>query len=343
MTTTQLADASTGGARRSLTARLRGFIARPETGALFAFVLVYIFFLAATADTRFFTANGQAAWLNTSAQLGIIALAVGLLMIAGELDLSIGSVLGASSILLAIGTTLYGINIWIMIPATLAFGAIVGLINAFFVVRLGLPSLIVTLASNFGVSGAALGLSRLFTNTTSTSMTSDPLADMLFAARWGQANVSILWWAGLTVLAAWVLVRTPFGNWIYATGGNLTAARGAGVPTARVKVILFVTTALAASFVGIVQTIEFHSGNASNGQGYVFQAPIVAVIGGVLLTGGYGSALGIAVGAAIYGVISVGIFYTGWNTDWVQLFLGGLLIMAVLANAYFRRIALSSR
>lgn len=343
MTSTNLTSALPRRESSRLGERIRAVIVRPEAGALFAFVLVYVFFLAVTADTRFFTPNGQAAWLNISAQLGIIALAVGLLMISGELDLSIGSVLGASSILLAIGTTLYGINVWVMIPITLAFGALIGLINAFFVIRMGLPSLIVTLASNFGVSGAALGLSRLFTNTTSTSMASDPIAEFLFASRWGQANVSIMWWIGLTVLATWVLTRTPFGNWIYATGGNLTAARGAGVPTSRVKISLFVTTAMAAAFVGIIQTVEFSSGNASNGQGYVFQAPIVAVIGGVLLTGGYGSAVGIAVGAALYGVISVGIFYTGWNTDWVQLFLGGLLILAVLANTYFRRLALSSR
>ena len=114
-----------------------------------------------------------------------------------------------------------------------------------------------------------------------------------------------------------MLTRTPFGNWIYATGGNIVAARGAGVPTSLVKVVLFVVTALAATLVGVIQAVEFHSGNAANGQGYVFQAPIAAVIGGVLLGGGYGSPLGIFFGSVIYGVISVGIFYTGWNTDWL--------------------------
>lgn len=321
----------------------RRLVVRPEAGVAIALIVIFIFFAIATSHTRFLEFNGQAAWLNIASQLGIIALAVGILMIAGELDLSIGSVLGASSIMLAIGCTLFGINVWVMIGLTLATAAAIGLLNAFFVIRTGIPSLIVTLATNFGVSGAALGLSRLLTNTTSTSMVSDPLANAVFAARWGQASISIAWWIALTLIAVWVLRRTAFGNWIYATGGNLDGARGAGVPTARVKVTLFVTTALAASLVGIMQTIEFHSGNAANGQGYVFQAPIVAVIGGVLLTGGYGSGVGIAFGAALYGIISVGIFYSGWNTDWIQLFLGALLVSAVMVNSQFRRLSLSVR
>ena len=330
-------------ADRTPRSQWKRLLLRPETGAFFAVVVVYVFFAIVTAQTRFTSLNGTASWLNTAAELGIIALAVGLLMIAGELDLSIGSILGASSILLAIGCTLYGINVWLMILITLAIAAGIGLLNGVVAVRTGLPSFIVTLASNFGVAGAALGLSRLFTNTTSTSMRSTPAADFVFAARWGQANIAVLWWIGLAAFVAFILGRTRFGNWIFATGGNPTAARGAGVPTGLVKIILFVGSALAASLVGVIQTIEFHSGNAANGQGYVFQAPIVAVIGGVLLTGGYGSAVGIALGSALYGIISVGIFYTGWNTDWVQLFLGGLLLAAVLANSYFRRLAMTAR
>jgi simple sugar transport system permease protein len=320
---------------------LRRLLRQPETGAFFAAVIVYIFFAITAWQADFVSLNGTAAWLNTSAELGIIALAVGVLMIAGEFDLSIGSVIGASSIILAIGTTRFGINPWIMLALVLIFGMLVGLINGIITVRTGLPSFIVTLASNYGVAGAALGFSRLLTNTTSSSMQSTPLMDYLFAGQWGQANIAILWWVGLTLIATRVLTKTPFGNWIYATGGNPVSARGAGVPTNLVKIVLFAVTSLVAAFLGALQTVEFHSGNAANGQGYVFQAPIVAVIGGVLLGGGYGSPAGMFLGSVIYGVISVGIFYTGWNTDWLLLILGALLLAAVLANSYFRRLALS--
>ena len=325
------------------TLRLRQLLHRPEAGAFVAAVLVYLFFATAAWKADFVSLNGTAAWLDTSAEVGIMALAIGVLMIAGEFDLSIGSVIGATSIALAIGTAHYGFSPWSMLALVFACGALVGLINGFIVVRTGLPSFIVTLATNYAVVGASLGLSRLLTDTTSSSMSSTPSVDFLFAAQWGQANIAIAWWVGFTLVAMHILSRTPFGNWIYATGGNIVAARGAGVPTSFVKIILFVVSSLTATFVGAIQAVEFHSGNAVNGQGFVFQAPIVAVIGGVLLGGGYGSPLGLFFGSVIFGVISVGIFYTGWNTDWLLLILGGLLLAAVLANSYFRRLAFSAR
>ncbi|SDA99963.1 ABC transporter permease [Mesorhizobium qingshengii] len=330
-------------ADRNAQSKLRRIIVRPEIGALCALLLVYGVFAVVAGKASFVSFNGTAAWLNVAAELGIIGLAVGLLMIAGELDLSIGAVVGSSSIILSIGTGIYDLNVWLMLALTIATALLIGLINGLLVVRTSIPSFIVTLATNFAVAGSALGLARLLTNTVSSSMVSDPAVDALFAARWGQANVSIIWWVVATILSVWLLNRTRFGNWIFATGGNLSAARGAGVPTSLVKVVLFMGTSLAASLVGIMQTVEFHSGNATNGQGYVFQAPIVAVIGGVLLTGGYGSVLGFAFGAMLYGVISVGIFYSGWNTDWVQLFLGALVLLAVTANTYVRKLALSVR
>jgi simple sugar transport system permease protein len=330
-------------AGRPARGRFRRLMRRPEAGAFFAAITVYAFFAFATRETNFVSIDGTAAWLDSAAELGIVAVAVGMLLIAGEFDLSIGAIVGATSIGLAIGTRLFHIDIWIMIAAALAGSALVGFLNGLTVERTGLPSFIVTLATLLGVSGASLGLSRLLTNTTTVSMQAPPIAHAIFAGRVGQANIAILWWIGTTAVAAVILDKTAFGNWIYATGGNLNAARTSGVPTSRVKIILFITAALAASLVGIIQAVEFHSGNATNGQGYVFQAPIVAVIGGVLLGGGYGSALGIFLGCVIYGVISVGIFYTGWNTDWIQLALGALLLGAVMANSYFRRLALSTR
>jgi len=319
------------------------FLRRPEAGAVFAVVVVYLFFAIATSETNFVSLNGTAAWLNSAAELGIIAVAVGLLLIAGEFDLSIGAIVGASSITVAIGTKFFHIDIWGMIGIALAGSALIGFLNGVLVERTGLPSFIVTLATLLGVSGATLGVSRLLTNTTTVSLVTPPLAQAVFAGRLGQANISILWWVIVTAAAAWVLGKTAFGNWIYATGGNLTAARSSGVPTSRVKIVLFVTTALAASLVGIIQAVEFHSGNAANGQGYVFQAPIVALIGGIHLTGGYGSAIGIFLGSITYGLISIGIFYTGWNNDWIQLFVGGLLLGAVMANNYFQRFAFAAR
>ncbi len=318
-------------------------VRRPEFGALAAFVLTYIFFALVTQGAGFVSINGTAGWLNLAAELGIIAIPVGMLMIAGEFDLSIGSTVGAASMVVAIGTSFFDLPIWPTIALALAMGALIGLINGLVVVKTNLPSFIVTLATNFMVLGSTLGFSRLIAQVTSSSIVQSDTARAVFAAKWGQANISILWWILAALAGGWVLGKTTFGNWIFATGGNLQAARGAGVPVERVKILLFVATGFAAAFVGILQGVQWNSGNSTYGQGYVFQAPIVVVIGGVLLGGGYGSVTGIFIGTAIFGVISTGIFYTGWSTDWVLLFLGGLLAAAVLANNYVRRMALSVR
>lgn len=318
------------------------FIRRPEFGALIAFLATYVFFAIVTSGAGFISINGTAGWLNLAAELGIVAIPVGLLMIAGEFDLSIGSTVGAASMVVAIGTSFFDMPIWSMIPLALVLGVAVGLLNGFVVVKTNLPSFIVTLATNFIVIGGTMGLSRLIANVTSSSIVTSDSARMVFASRWGQANISILWWIIMALVCAWILSRSTFGNWIYATGGNLQAARGAGVPVERVKILLFALTGFAAAFVGVLQGVQWNSGNSTYGMGYVFQAPIVAVIGGVLLGGGYGSVTGIFLGTAIFGVISTGIFYTGWSTDWIQLLLGVLLGAAVLANNYVRRLAMTS-
>ncbi|SHH74140.1 simple sugar transport system permease protein [Cognatishimia maritima] len=319
------------------------YLKRPETGAFAAFLLTYIFFAMATPGTGFVSVNGTAGWLNLAAELGIVAVPVGLLMISGEFDLSIGSTVGAASMILALGTNQFGGPTWPMIAMALMAGGLIGLCNGLAVVKTKLPSFIVTLATNFIVIGATMGVSRLIANVTSSSIFASESAKMVFAFRWGQANISILWWLLVAFIGYRVLSRTAFGNWIYATGGNEDSARAAGVPVERVKVTLFVATGVAAALVGILQGIQWNSGNSTYGMGYVFQAPIVVVIGGVLLTGGYGSVAGIVFGTALFGVISSGIFYTGWNTDWIQLFLGLLLALAVLANNYVRRLALTSK
>jgi simple sugar transport system permease protein len=307
-----------------------------------AAILVYLFFFATTHGNGFVTIDGTAGWMNVAAELGIIAIPVGILMVAGEFDLSVGSVVGASSIIIAIGPTIFGLPIWPMIACSLIMGLLVGLFNGLLTVRTRLPSFIVTLGGSFCVGGLSLGFARLLTNTTTVSVKATPSVHAVFAATWGQANIAIVWWIIVTAVGGWVLARTVFGNWIFATGGNPIAARGAGVPTDFVKIVLFMATGFCAALVGIIQATEYNSGNATAGLGYVFQAPIVAVIGGVLLGGGYGSAIGVFLGTVIFGVINVGIFYTGWSTDWVQLFLGALLLLAVIANSYFRRRAMTA-
>lgn len=310
-------------------------------GPAMAAVVIYIFFAIVGYSGGFVTLAGTAGWLNTAAELGIIALPIGLLMIAGEFDLSTGSVVGASAIIVALGTGFYGIPIFYTIVMALALGVGVGCLNGFLVNATRLPSFIVTLASNFILAGSALGLSRALSGSSNVSIRDAGWAEPLLSTKWHGFNISILWWLLAALLAAWVLRQTRFGNWILATGGNADAARRAGVPVSRVKLILFIWTAVSAAFVGIMSAAMYNQGNAAQGQGYVFQTAIAAVIGGVLLQGGFGSVPGIVLGTMIYGIVSLGLFYTGWPTDWLQTFIGVLLVVAVLTNNVIREMALT--
>jgi simple sugar transport system permease protein len=327
---------------RTVKSSLKHVIRRPEFGAFAGMILVYAFF-AVAAKHGLLTPAGTANWMNTASELGVLAVPVGMLMIAGEFDLSVGSVIGASSMIVSIGNGFYGLPMWVAIILALIIGTLIGLGNGIITVSTRLPSFIVTLAGLFMVAGAALGFSRLLSGTTAVTLTPEGSARMVFGSQAAGFHVSILWWIVITAVASWILTQTPYGNWIFATGANPNAARSAGVPSDRVKVSLFVATALGAVLVGILQTIQYSGGDVTYGRDFVFDAPVAAVIGGVLLTGGYGSAIGVFLGTVIFGVVNMGIFYTGWNSDWAQLVLGTLLLLAVLGNNYFRKLALTGR
>jgi simple sugar transport system permease protein len=316
---------------------------RPESGALLGTAVVFVFFVIVAWGSGFLSVAGTAAWLNVCAELGIMAVPVALLMIAGEFDLSVGSVLVGSSLIVAIGTEYENWPVWLAIVIAVAVAALVGLLNGILTVRTRLPSFIVTLGSQFILNGAALGLSRYFTGSSNVNFPASGGAHAIFGGSLNNFNVSIIWWVGIGIVGFWVLEKTSFGNWIFAVGGDRAAARNAGVRTDFVKVSLFVSTAVSASLVGIIQAMEFSTANVVQGLDWEFKTVIAVVVGGVLLTGGYGSIIGAFLGTLTYGIADLGIFYTGWDSDWFYTFLGAILLVAVLANSYLRRKAMTSR
>ncbi len=321
---------------------IRGIILRPEAGGAISAIAVFVFFAVMAGSNGFLTLLGTANWLDTASELGIIAIPVGVLMMAGEFDLSAGSVVGASSMVFAIISGYYSLSPWIGVAVALLICALIGLINGLLVITTRLPSFIVTLSTMLMVMGAILAVSIVLTGSTNLSASDGGSAGVAFAFKWHQFQISILFWFVLLVFSSYVMQRTAFGNWIYATGGDETRARLAGVPTARVKIILFVCTSLGAAITGIIETISFQNGNVTLGSSYVFTGIAAAVIGGVLLGGGYGSPLGTMFGTLTYGIISLGVFYLGWNADLTQLFIGLLLLLAVLANQRLRLMAMGS-
>jgi simple sugar transport system permease protein len=312
-----------------------------------------------------FTALGVINFLEVSAQLGIIAVAACMLMIGGEFDLSIGSMIGAAGVIIAIPAVEWQVPLWLCILLAFAFACMVGYVNGMIVIRTGLPSFIVTLAALFILRGATIGFTRLITGRTQVSglgplIEQDWLAPVFHGEvgyglfKWAAdagiilarpdgeplvqgVPMSVIWWLVLTVICAWILLRTRVGNWIFASGGDPVAARNVGVPVARVKKGLFMFTACAATLYACVQVLDQGSADVLRGVLKEFEAIIAAVIGGTLLTGGYGSVIGASFGALIFGTVRQGIFYTGANTDWFQVFLGCMLLIAVIFNNYIRR------
>jgi simple sugar transport system permease protein len=322
--------------------RLRGLVARPELTALAGAVAVFVFFVITAGDSGFLTSQGTVNYLEVAAQLGIIAVFVTLLMIAGEFDLSVGSMLGAAGVIVAYSVTELAWPLWAALLFAACAAALVGSLNGYLVIRTGLPSFIVTLAALFILRGATIAVTRIVTDGSTqvggveAATEGDPLRALL-AGEVGGVPVSVVWWLALTAGATIVLAKTRFGNWVFGAGGDPEAARKLGVPVARVKVTLFVLTALAAMLVAAIGVLDNGAADVQQGQLKEFQAITAAVIGGTLLTGGYGTAVGTAFGALIFGMVSQGLFFTGVDADWFQAFLGAMLLAAVLVNRYVQR------
>jgi simple sugar transport system permease protein len=343
----------------------RSLLHRPEFGSIAGTVLVFVFFGIFAGDSGMFNLDGVMNWAQVAAYLGIIAVGACLLMIAGEFDLSIGSMIGFSGMMMAVPSMFMGWPMWASVLFAFVGCMALGWLNGFLVVRTKLPSFIVTLAFMFILRGLTLVLSTHFSNSTIVSgvgdkVSQDPVVSTLFQGAtlhglfgWlakagvigklpnGDPIVNgipkvLIWWLVMAIGAGFVLSRTRFGNWIFTVGGDAAAAQNVGVPVRRVKIGLFVFTAFCACLFGVLQVADVGSAAADRGLQKEFEAIIAAVIGGTLLTGGYGSVLGSCFGALIFGVVQIGISYTSFDSDWYRVFLGAMLLLAVLFNHYIR-------
>ena len=327
-------------------------LARPAAGALVIVVFVFIVFSVlslARGSTAFLSIPGVLNYVGVASQVGIIATSVALLMIAGEFDLSVGSLVGFAGIMIGIGSTTLGLPIWLSILISMALTTGLGVINGLIVVRTGLPSFIVTLATMFIIAGLSsvlvLGLTNItFIRIDPALIATDPLAQFFnwklslkFDLATSDLYVSVVWWIVIAAIGAYVLSRRKFGNWILGVGGSPNAARNLGVPVARVKITLFAATAFSASILAACQSMQFASADIQRGGGYELTAITMAVIGGCLLTGGYGSVVGTALGALALGMANIGIVYASINADWYKIAIGVLLLAAVVLNNWIRR------
>jgi simple sugar transport system permease protein len=328
---------------------LRRLLVKPEFGALIGALVIFVFF--SLQSNVFRSLSGAANWLDTASTLGIMAIPVALLMIGGHFDLSAGVQTGTAGLATGIMTTYWGLNVYASLVVSLLLMLGIGFVNGYLVTKTGLPSFIITLGMFLGLQGVNLGVTKQITDTVQVSNLNlvpgySALKNLLgstISINGTEFQIAIVWWVLFTIIGSYVLLKTRFGNWIFATGGDANSSKNVGVPTTRTTISLFMITSAAAWFVGNTQIVRFGTIQAQVGIGAELTFIVAAVIGGCLLTGGYGSVVGATVGALIFGMTQQGIVYAQWNSDWFKLFVGAMLLLAVLANQFVRRFAEQSR
>jgi simple sugar transport system permease protein len=315
---------------------------RPEAGALGGAVLVFVFFSVMAPTFR------QVAALTTilyqSSTIGIPAVAVALLMIGGEFDLSAGVAVTTSSLAASIFATEVAGNLWVGVIFALFFSLGIGALNGWLLIRTKLHSFLVTLGTFLMLQGLNIALTKLITGSVATedisSMAGFQLGQTIFASTLMigsvQISIAIVYWLIFVALATWVLLRTNIGNWIFAIGGQADSARAVGVPVKRTKVALFMVVGFSCWFLAMHQLFAYNTVQSGAGIGNELLYIAAAVVGGCLLTGGYGSAVGSALGAFIFGMTTEGVIYADWDPDWFQFFVGAMLVLATVVNTWIR-------
>jgi len=321
---------------------------RPELGSLVGAILIYVVFFVVAPTFR--SSDALSTILYTSSTYGIMAVGVALLMIGGEFDLSAGVAVTTSAMTASLLAFQFGLNVWVGIFLALVVSLAVGFLNGYLVIKTGIHSFLITLSSFFMLAGLNIAVTRGLTGAVASPRISDmdgfALAETIFASQFSLFGISlwstVIYWFLFVAIATWMLLRTKVGNWIYAVGGDPESARAVGVPVAGTKIGLFMGVGFLAWFAGMHLLFRFSSVQSGEGLGNEFIFIIAAVVGGCLLTGGYGTAIGAAIGAFIYGMTRQGIVYAGWDANLVKFFLGAMLLAATLTNLWVRKRAQGS-
>ena len=306
---------------------------RPESGVVMAAVAIFIFF--AIFAPFFLTINVLSNILLLSAELGMVAVGVTMLMVSGEFDLSVGSVLG-----LGAGMVVVMLNAGVLTPIAILIALIaaagIGTVNGLLVTRLGIHSLIVTLGGLMFYRAVVLAITGGFPIRLSVEY---PFLE-LFNFWWGAIPGTFLWFLVFILIFTIVLTSTKFGNWIFASGGGREAANEMGVPVTRVKIMAFACSSVLAASAGIIQMSRLNSVDALRGTAIELEAVLAVVVGGALLTGGRGSIIGAALGVVIVSMLKQGLILMGIPAFWFKAGIGVVLILAAYINHRVQQAAL---
>jgi simple sugar transport system permease protein len=317
--------------------QLRRLISAPEFGPFVLLVVELAVFYA--INPEFLSILNISNTLTFTVELGLIALAMTLLMTAGEFDLSVGSLFGFAPVLM---WTLYNAGLTsldIGFLISLLVAALIGLVNGLFVTRLKIPSFLVTLGMLLVVRGTALFITNGFPQRTWTAegqWLGRLLAGEFYVGSF-RVYASLFWFVAAAVILGYLLTETKYGNWIQATGGNPGAARARGVNVNAVKVWLFVLSAVMSSFAGVISSIRTSAANPNSGMGYELEVIAMVVIGGTALTGGRGTIIGTVLGVLILRVMRNGIVLIGVPGLAYNIFIGAIILGMMALHSWLER------
>jgi simple sugar transport system permease protein len=306
------------------------YLDKPELAGVVLLALLVVLF-ESTSNGFFLSYENMRGILGLLPEMGLVAMGVTVLMIAGEFDISVGSVFALAPMVMAVSMEA-NVSFAIAVLLGLAAAAVVGVLNGFITLRFAIPSFITTLGMLFVARSATVVISGGFPPVLPADIPS-----WVFTYFVGLIRLSMFWFAAIAVMLAALLSLTNFGNWIKATGGQIEAAAAMGIPTGAVKMICFVLSAVLAGFAGIIQVLRLGSPLPSLGEGLELQAIAAAVIGGTSLYGGVGTVLGAIVGAVLIRVIDNGLVLSHVDANWFKFAIGALLILAVIGNSWLRR------
>ena len=306
---------------------IKSLLSRPEISAL-AITLVLIVIFAFVND-RFLNPRNFMIILAAYPEYALVALGVTILMISGEFDLSVGSVFAVSPIVTVILVGNYEYNQYWAIILGLLSAAGLGLVNAIVTLFFRIPSFITTLGMLFMARSIAIGISGGFPPSFPKNWDTSWLVGRIDMLR-----VSVFWMLGIALVCHFILKKTNFGSWVYATGENKQAANDLGINTFAVKTTCFILCSTLAGFAGIIQSLRIKTAITSLGLGLELNAIAAAVVGGASLMGGLGSALGALVGTFLLQMIDNILILTRVDGNWFKFGLGAMIIVAVILNTY---------
>lgn len=308
-----------------------------QEAVLFGILLVAIFVLSFTSD-RFLTATNLLNQTRFMSEVALIAVPMTIIIILGGIDLSVGSIMAFSAVVLGLSWQVLGVPLWLAVFVGIGVGALAGYLNGLIIVYLGVPPLIVTLATLAIFRGLSFGISQ--------SRSFNGFPDSF--GFWGSGEilgipVQLYILLIVLVISAVILAATPLGRSIYAIGNNETAARFAGLRVGSIKILAYTMSGLMAGVAGFIFTSRVTSTRADAATGLELDVIAAVVFGGTSIFGGRGTILGTALGVVTIQLLRNGLQLTGVRGEGTVILIGSVLIVSILLNQLLEKTTLFER